>query len=473
MLKRRNMRIGICRSDIIWSYLGMSFTMAVNLILLPLYVYYFSEDTLGLWYVFLGLGGIALLFDFGFSVTFARNITYCWSGVKRLRKQHVEMIVGADVNYPLLKTVLRVCKLIYAVLAGTALVLIFTGGMYYVYYISPAMTEGELRTAWGTYGLGIVLNLYYGYYLAFLRGVGAIKLANKSIVYARLLQLMITIVLLVQGYGIIGASIGYLVYGFGFKIFGKRYFYEYKDIGSELNKVDYDSSVSMQDMFYTLWHNAWRDGIVSIANYMSVQATTLLCSLYLTLAETGVFSMALQFTTAVAVIGSTLYNTYQSAVQNAYVLGDMKRVKNIFSCAVTVFIILYLLGIILLIGVGMPLLHIIKPQLPMTTVIILGTALMQFVIYYRNCYIAYFACTNRIIYVNAFVIAAVVGLVLAVCFVSMLQMGLWGILSGTIFSQLIFNSWYWIYKVNKEMNLTLWTMLRQGVTQLMLKKKEG
>ena len=136
---------------------------------------------------------------------------------------------------------------------------------------------------------------------------------------------MITIVLLVQGYGIIGASIGYLVYGFGFKIFGKRYFYEYKDIGSELNKVDYDSSVSMQDMFYTLWHNAWRDGIVSIANYMSVQATTLLCSLYLTLAETGVFSMALQFTTAVAVIGSTLYNTYQSAVQNAYVLGDMKE----------------------------------------------------------------------------------------------------------------------------------------------------
>ena len=205
------MRIGICRSDIIWSYLGMSFTMAVNLILLPLYVYYFSEDTLGLWYVFLGLGGIALLFDFGFSVTFARNITYCWSGVKRLRKQHVEMIEGADVNYPLLKTVLRVCKLIYAVLAGTALVLIFTGGMYYVYYISPAMTEGELRTAWGAYGLGIVLNLYYGYYLAFLRGVGAIKLANKSIVYARLLQLMITIVLLVQGYGIIGASIGYLV----------------------------------------------------------------------------------------------------------------------------------------------------------------------------------------------------------------------------------------------------------------------
>ena len=69
------MNISVGKKDVIWSYASMALTMIVNLFLLPLYIYFFTPDMVGLWYVFISIGSIALLFDFGFSVTFARNIT--------------------------------------------------------------------------------------------------------------------------------------------------------------------------------------------------------------------------------------------------------------------------------------------------------------------------------------------------------------------------------------------------------------
>ena len=221
------MNISIKKRDVLWSYGSMALTMAVNLLLLPLYIYFFTPDMVGLWYVFISIGSIALLFDFGFSITFARNITYCWSGAQELKAKHVTFSESKEVNFSLLKAVLKACQSIYAILGGSALVLMYTLGMYYIGSLVSPSSRWEAYIAWAAYGFGIFLNLYYSYYISFLRGVGAITLANKSIVYARLLQMVFTIILLLLGFGIIGASIGYLIYGLGFKLFGHRYFYKY------------------------------------------------------------------------------------------------------------------------------------------------------------------------------------------------------------------------------------------------------
>lgn len=447
------MNISIKKRDILWSYGSMALTMAVNLLLLPLYIYFFTPDMVGLWYVFISIGSIALLFDFGFSITFARNITYCWSGAQELKTKHVVFSESKEVNFSLLKAILKACQSIYAILGGSALVLMYTLGMYYIGSLVGPSSRWEAYIAWAAYGFGIFLNLYYSYYISFLRGVGAITLANKSIVYARLLQMVFTIILLLLGFDIIGASVGYLIYGFGFKLFGHRYFYNYEHIGEKLRLATNLGATSTADIFRTIWYNAWRDGIVSISNYISTQATIIISSFYLSLEQTGMYSIAIQLTTAVAVVASTLYNTYQPAFQNAYITKDQPRLRELFSFSVTLFIVIYWVGVFCLWLIGLPLLNMIKSNFVISNTVLLGAGVMQFIIYYRNCYTSYFSCTNRIIYVKSFIFSSAIGLVLSLAFMQFFNLGIFGLLGGIILSQCMYNSWYWLYKAHKEMRI--------------------
>ena len=54
-------------------------------------------------YIFASIGAIATLFDMGFAVTFARNITYCWSGAKQLKKEDVVFVENSEPDYYLMK----------------------------------------------------------------------------------------------------------------------------------------------------------------------------------------------------------------------------------------------------------------------------------------------------------------------------------------------------------------------------------
>lgn len=458
------MKINIQRRDIVWSYLGIILSMVTNFLLLPLYIIYMDSEILGLWYVFISVGAIALLFDFGFSITFARNVTYCWSGAKQLYQDTVEYVVERETDFLLLKKIIFACKWIYGVLAGSAFVLLLSFGTFYLYKISVNQWNYSLVIAWMCYLSGILLNLYYSYYLAFLRGVGAIAEANKSVVYARSLQLIITVMALMAGGGILGASLGYLMYGLGFKLFAQYRFYHYKDIGIKLKGISkVPTRKEIYELIVTIWHNAWRDGIVAIANYLSTQATVILCSLYITLKETGEYSIAVQLSTAVAVIASTLYYTYQPAIQEAYANRDFDRLRTIFSKAVTIYIGLYIMGSIGIILIGKPILAWIKPTVTLSVELLVWVCFAQGIVFFRNCYTSYFSCTNRIIYVKSFLVSAVIGVVGAVMNVTIFKMSVLGIIGAQVASQLLYNIWYWPHQANKELKLTMTDTLKIGI----------
>ena len=53
--------------DIIWSYIGTILSIFSNIIMLPFILHFLSGDEYGLWSIFQSIGGITVLFDFGFS----------------------------------------------------------------------------------------------------------------------------------------------------------------------------------------------------------------------------------------------------------------------------------------------------------------------------------------------------------------------------------------------------------------------
>lgn len=76
------MIINTNKSDIVWNYLGIITSLGSQVILLPILIKFLEPDVLGLWYIFVSIGSLVLLFDFGFNPTIARTVSYCWSGAK-------------------------------------------------------------------------------------------------------------------------------------------------------------------------------------------------------------------------------------------------------------------------------------------------------------------------------------------------------------------------------------------------------
>lgn len=457
------MKINLTKKDIIWSYIGTILSMGSNLLMLPFLMHYLNNDMLGLWYIYASIGAIAVLFDFGFGVTFARNVTYAWSGAKELKKEGVRFVENGEPDYALMKKVLITCKVIYGIIAGVALLLLLTVGTGYVLYVAREVSGYTYLIAWIIYAIAVFLNLYYGYYASFLRGVGNVAQANKNTVWARLIQIFLMIVLLICGFGLIGACVAYLAYGTVFRLLGKYFFYKYKGIGEKLKLITVKANRSeIKDMFFIVWHNAWREGSISLCNYCCNQVSTLICSAYLSLAETGVYSIGVQIASAIATIAGTLYNTYQPELQSAYVIDDKEKMRKTMSLIVVSFIYLFLLGTAGFCIIGIPLLKLIKPSAVVSVPILLGLCLYQFILKYRNCFTSYFSCTNRIIYVGGFTVSAILCVVLSFVAIGPMNMGIWGLIVAQIISQAVYNLWKWSSLAHKELGLTMSEMVARG-----------
>ena len=461
------MKINITKRDIIWSYIGTILSMGSNFLMLPMIIFYMNDSMVGLWYVFASIGTIATLFDFGFSVTFARNITYCWSGANKLKKEDVEFIENKEPDYLLMKQVIDTCRLIYFIISLIALVLLLTVGTIYINNISKTINGNQHMIAWFIYAFATFINLYYGYFASFLRGVGAIKEVNKNTIIARILQIILTFFLLFYGMGIIGISIAYLAYGIVFRALGKYEFYDYQKIGENLSKVIYNFNFQKsKELFYIVWHNAWRDGIISISNYLSIQASTLICAMYLSLADTGNYSIGVQISMAIAVVAGILYSTYQPALQETYISANRGQMQIIMSRIVTGFVILFLVCFLGVVMIGVPILKYIKPDINLSLSMLFWLSMYQFILKFRDCYTSYFSCTNRIIYVTAFVLSSLLCILLSIIFIGKLNFGIQGLIAAQIISQIVYNVWYWPYKAHKELAISFFDLLKIGFSDL-------
>lgn len=99
------------KSDIVWNYIGTIVSMASGFVLLPLLMHFLSSSELGLWYVYVALSNFAMLFEFGFNPTFARNIVYVISGAQHLSIEGCDIkSVQEGIDWHLLNTVIKALK---------------------------------------------------------------------------------------------------------------------------------------------------------------------------------------------------------------------------------------------------------------------------------------------------------------------------------------------------------------------------
>ena len=200
-------------------------------------------------------------------------------------------------------------------------------------------------------------------------------------------------------------------------------------------------------MFVKLWHNAWRDGLVSLSAFCTNQASVLLCSAYMTLTETGIYSISVQLTTAISGIAYTMYSSRQPAMQSAFLRGDRSEMRRSMAISVFALFLVSIVGTFALVTVGIPILKLIKPDKEFDVLVICALALYELLLKFQNCCASFISNTNHIPYMKAFVLSAIAGIGVSVILLSWFHMGIWGLILGQAIAQLVYNNWKWPHVV--------------------------
>lgn len=464
----------IRKKDYSWSYFGTILEVAVGAIILPFVLAFLSDDELGLWYVFASISNLVILLDFGFTATIARNIAYSWSGASNLSAAGINDIeVSSEKNADLFASTLKTSKLIYLIISLIALIIMMLPGSYYVHLVADNDQIQHVLLSWIIYAFAVFLNLYYGYVSAYLRGVGAVAENSKAISISKLVQLPLTVILLMLGFGILGTSIAYLISCIVFRIILLNYFKHFDGVSELLKNATTSNSFKKSiSLIKTIWHNAWRDGLVSLAMFMSTQANTLICSYVLGLNATGFYGFATQIATIITAIGSAWYTTIQPKLQEYAVKRKYAEATSRFSLSIVIYLILCISLSVLAAIVCPYLLILIKSQLSFD--FIMFVAISIYMIIYRGnvLFVSCISNFNTIPYTKAYLITGLLSVGLSFVLAALTDLGLWSLILSPLLFTLLYNAWKWPSVVFHKLHVSLLEFIRVGNKELWLLSKK-
>lgn len=452
--------IQITYRDHIWNYLSYGLNLGINVILLPVILYFLSENEVGLWYVMISIGTLATLFDFGFAPQMARQISYCYTGASEICAEGLSEVNPETDGEYLFSRVIVTSKYIYAIIASVVFILLIFVATFYIEKVARSIFTNRILWAWFFYASACVVNIYYAYFNSFFRGIGKFVILSRTTVISKTVQLILTFVGLYMGYGILAISLGYFFSVITFRVCLRQAYLRF------LPRVVRLSYKEKLETFKLLWHNAWREGVVTLSRYLSTQVNTMLCSSYLGLIETAQYALCMQIITIISTFSSIFYNTQQPCLSAAMLNRNLHSIQSIISKSWAVYIVLF---IIMAVGVeilGPTLLAVVHSKTALNTTLFVALAVYMFLEGNQSLCASFISTTNKLVYVWPFLIFSVVAVLGSFLLLHFTNIGVWALVLAPFIAQVIYNNWRWpkyIFSMAKLDSFTIYTNILDGL----------
>lgn len=442
----------IGKKDVAWSYACTIFTIGAGVILLPFILNQMSAETVGIWNIFQTITALVMLLDFGFRPSFARNISYIFSGVKQLQVNGVANIGNSEssVDYSLLKGTLQAMQKFYRWLAIIMFCVLAIGGSVYFYYILQKYT-GDKHDAMIAWVLLIAINcynLYTLYYDALLLGKGYIKQNQKITILGQIVYLGIAIGLIYGGFGLTAIVSAQLISTIIRRILAYRVFFT-KNLKAQLANANAQDS---QDIFKTIAPNAVKVGLTHLGGFLVNKSALLIGSTFLSLEQIACYGITLQVMDVLARCGTVVYQTFIPKLAQFRAENDLLQLKRYYQYATFSNLAIYIIGGIAWMLAGDWALTIIKSETTFVPTIMLGTMLIISLLEHNHAISAGFIMAdNKIPFFIPSLVSGVVTVILLWTFLSPLQLGLWGMILAPGIAQLAYQNWKWPSVIIKEL----------------------
>ncbi len=444
----------IGKKDVMWSYIATIINVGAGVLLFPFIVHKMPAETVGIWNIFQTITMLVILFDFGFRPTFARSISYIFSGVKRLDKEGVTQVdLGTDntVSYTLLKDTLQAMRKFYRWLALAMLVTLLTVGMVYFNSILKKYT-GDHQDAMIAWVMLIAINcynLYTLYYEALLLGKGYVKRSQQIAIVGQSVYILVAIVLIWCGLGltaIVGAQLLSVVIR---RILSRKVFFT-KELEAELRKAEsHDANVILRTSF----PNAAKMGLTSLGGLLITRSAVLLGSTYLPLTTIASYGISLQVIDILARCALVFYQSYTPRMAQYRAEKNTSALWQLYKRSVGLYVLIFVAGSLVFVFLGDWALQIIKSEttfLPMHLLLVL--LVVQFLEHNHSLAAGFLAADNRIPFFVPSLISGLATIILMWIFLAQLNLGVWGLILAPGIAQLAYQNWKWPYEVIKELN---------------------
>lgn len=459
------------KKDIAWNLIATSMRIASGLIVLPLVLRVLTKEEVGLWNIFVMIGSIVSLLDFGFSNSFSRNITYIFSGAKTLMAQGYEHIDKSDntIDYNLLKSVIHSMRWFYGILSIVFFALFTTLSPF---YLSKVLTNNnysgnhnEIWIAWFVYGVLIAYQLYTYYYSSMLTGRGMVRQNLKNTALGQSLRIVSILVMLLLDFGIISLVVGQFIGDFFTRTLNFWSFYD-KDIKA---KLQISNLQNKKEIMKIMTPNALKIGITSVGSFLVNKAVLLIASLYLTLPEIGSYGTTKQFIDLIASFGVLWFATFYPKITLHRVSDELIHLKRMYiKGKLALFAAYFLFGSAMVI-VGPILLEMIKSKTPLLPTTMMIVFLIVSLLESNHSMSGQMLITkNEVPFALPSIIAGISTVLLLYFFFTYTNLGVWTMILAPGLAQGVYNNWKWPLEVIKDLKISFKDY--KNVVLLLLKK---
>ena len=424
--------------------------IGAGVLLLPFILHKMPQETVGIWNIFQTITGLVLLLDFGFRPTFARNISYIFSGVKTLQKDGVAHTTSeAAVDYSLLKGTLAAMKRFYRWIAIGVFALLATVGTAYFYYILQKYS-GDGQDALIAWVLLIAINcynLYTFYYDALLTGKGYVKRTQQINMLGQGVYIGLAIALIYAGFGLTAIVASQLISTIIRRVLTYRVFFT-PEMKERLKDVEPQAP---KEILSAITPNAIKIGLTQAGGFLVNKSSILIGSAFLTLEEVACYGITLQVMDILARCATVFYQSYMPKLAQCRAENDLTGLKRYYLLCTGSLVAVFIAGGILWMLLGNWALDLIHSQTYFVPAAMLSVMLLINILEHNHAVSAGFIMAdNKIPFFIPSLLSGAATVLLLWLFLGPLHMGVWGLILAPGLAQLAYQNWKWPSVVIKE-----------------------
>ena len=441
----------IGKREIAWSYAGTAFMIGAGVLLLPFILHKMPQETVGIWNIFQAITFLVLLLDFGFRPTFARNISYIFSGVKTLQKEGVAHAESdAAVDYGLLKGTLVAMQRFYRWIAIGVFALLASAGTAYFYYILQKYS-GDRQDAMIAWLLLIAINcynLYTLYYDALLTGKGYVKRSQQINILGQTVYVGLAIGLIYAGYGLTAIVASQLISTVIRRVLTYRVFFT-RELKARLREV---APREPKEILQAITPNAVKIGLTQLGGFMVNKAAMLIAPLFVSLEMVACYGITVQVMDILARCATVFYQSYLPKLAQYRAENDLGQLQRSYLLCTGSLLAIYLVGGAMWLLLGEWALNLIGSQTHFVPALMLGVMLLISLLEHNHAVSAGFIMAdNKIPFFIPSLLSGAATILLLWLLLSPLQMGIWGLILAPGIAQLAYQNWKWPSVVIKEL----------------------
>ena len=443
------------KKDFVWTMLATFFKIGAGVLLFPIILKMLPAETVGVWTIFVTITQLTFIFDFGFNTSFARNVSYVFSGVSSLKRdgyEHVESSSVDRIDYALLGGTIRAMRYFYSRMAVVLFVLFAVLGTFYVYTLMQDYSGnvGEVYIAWGILVLINSYNLYTLYYEALLNGRGEIKRVHQIILVGNVVYILLAIVLILLGGGLVAIVASQAVSVLLVRFLSKKAFYT----SSIIEGLSVADDSDYKGILYAITPNAIKVGLTSLGGFIINKSSLFIGSLFVSLETMGSYGITLQLLVVIGMMAGIVTRVYMPKVFQWRVEERLDLIKQKFYLSSVVMFLVFALSGIVIVLYGDWMLSVLKSNTTLLPTSLLILIFVQHYLEYNHSNAAqYLLSRNEVPFFKASLISAGCVLLLLGVFVVWLDMGMLGMILAPMIVQGVYQNWKWPLEVVRELRI--------------------